>query len=680
MAQLGTQESELQLLTPQPEENEMPPPETDEVQSLSHAIEHQPDLDRPGSPALSVQDHVEGWPAGPRQLRRNAHSDLFSTALEVLLACFPIAFLTLAIIVICLHNDEVSDYGAKVIQATNLTPSIFPIVFAAIAGNMMRSWALWKAEKCASLGTLEQLNGSTSFAGTFSLVLALRRPGILTIGILLLWAMSPLGGQSALRMISEAPSAVGGNISLAYMNMTWVSGFEGASSMSRTGPPMRAMYTTSLLASEEARNSPRDVWGWPKIPLLRTLSPSNDSDAWRTTASSGNGSTTYSALIGLVLQGIPLDLDVEFPVESSYFDLDCYFVANNLTSEETLQRMGENTLVYRNASILFGNYGRFDIPGERNYSNFFVDSSYNFTGLIDARHNINLLYGSRVYPEWEVALFNCSLSTIAVESWIACRNGLCNATRMRPSRKDTRPPTSSPFSSPRIYPGDFGPVSLVNFVSDFPQAAGGITAYQPSPTDSYIYGDATIFALDWERNWTTIDLQVFSNRLTTAVNTYWQTSLAPYTITSAAISDPVNTTDPPGLYPGFNATSGTTSRGVAVYHIHTSWVTVFLIATAILQICALTGIFLRSVTRAPDILGHVSSLTRGNPHVPLPAGVGDSGSTLSGLDRAKLLRDMRVQIADVEGEKDVGRVAFVRVGLGVEKAGAKRLRKGRQYQ
>jgi hypothetical protein len=114
------------------------------------------------------------------------------------------------------------------------------------------------------------------------------------------------------------------------------------------------MYTTSLLASEEAKGSPRDVWGWPKVPLLRTLSPSSGSDAWRT-ASSGNGSITYSALIGLVLQGIPSDLDVEFPVESSYFGLDCHFVANNLTSNETLQRMGEHLLVDRNASILFGN-------------------------------------------------------------------------------------------------------------------------------------------------------------------------------------------------------------------------------------------------------------------------------------------------------------------------------------
>ncbi|CEN62316.1 hypothetical protein ASPCAL08953 [Aspergillus calidoustus] len=110
MAQLGPQGSELQLLPPQPDENEMPPSETDGVQSLSHASERQPDPDRPSSSAASgAQDYVEGWPVGPRRLKSNAQSDIFSTMLEVITAFCPIAFLALAIIVIRLDGDEVSD-------------------------------------------------------------------------------------------------------------------------------------------------------------------------------------------------------------------------------------------------------------------------------------------------------------------------------------------------------------------------------------------------------------------------------------------------------------------------------------------------------------------------------------------------------------------------------------------
>ncbi|KAL4770044.1 hypothetical protein BDW60DRAFT_209445 [Aspergillus nidulans var. acristatus] len=58
---------------------------------------------------------------------------------------------------------------------------------------------------------------------------------------------------------------------------------------------------------------------------------------------------------------------------------------------------------------------------------------------------------------------------------------------------------------------------------------------------------------------------------------------------------------------------------------------------------------------ASDILGYVSSLTRNNPYVPVP----DGGSTLSGFERARLLRDMEVQILNVDERKDTGHIAFV---------------------
>jgi hypothetical protein len=295
--------------------------------------------------------------------------------------------------------------------------------------------------------------------------------------------------------------------------------------------------------------------GLAKIPLLRSLLPSSDPDAWR--AVPENGSTIYSALLGLVLQGVPSDANVEFPVESSYFDLDCYFMAYDLTSIEALQRMGKPLLVHHNASDLLG-------QTRQNYSNFFVDTSYSFTANRETLSQPNLFYGSRDFPTLQVALFNCTISTIPVESWIACQNALSAVTRMRQSQKDTRPPTSSPFSSPE-YPGYNGLIAMFSFLHEFPQAAGEPNTYQSSPTDSYIHGDPTVFELDYQRNWSTINPLFFSTRLATALNTLWQTSFAPFTITSAAITDPVNLTAQPGMYPDFNATLGTTSRGLTVY-------------------------------------------------------------------------------------------------------------------
>ncbi|RDW68842.1 uncharacterized protein DSM5745_08602 [Aspergillus mulundensis] len=681
MAQPSAQESELQLLPPVFSEAEMVPSEADE-RSIQDGMEREIISGRTSiSTSSSTQVYVDRWPVEPQKLRRNAQSDTFTTFLEIILALLPGVFLALAITVIRLDGDEISDNGAKVIQAINLTPSIFPIVFAAIVGSMMRSLALWRAERCASLGTLEQLNGSTSFAGTFSLVLALRRPSILTLCILLLWTMSPLGGQSALRMISETPSSVSSDIALAFMNMSKAPGLSGASGFYTIKTPMRSIYTTSLIASKEAKASRRDVWGWPKIPLLRTLLPSDGAlesgtNPWRAVPSDST-LTSYSSLLGLVLQGVPPHGNVEFPVESSYFDLDCYFIANNLTWTEVLERMGSPLLLYHNASRLFGD--------GTNYSNFFVDTSFNLTTLANTQSQINLFYVSQEYPPGGYAgLFNCTISTVPVESWVICQSADCAVSRMRQSTKDTRPASSTPFSSPE-YPGYLGPVPLEILIGEFPQAASEVNTYQSSPTDSYIYGDTVLLNTEYERNWSTMDPQILSTRLTTVFNTCWQSAIAPFTFTSAVPSNPVNLT-PAGsgdFIPDFNATSGTASHGVTVYCTNTAWVTVFIISTALLQLCALTGIFLRSTTRAPDILGYVSSLTRTNPYVPLPKG----GSALSGLERARLLQNIQIQIADVECSKDVGYLAVVSPGAvggagdtgSGAGAGTQRLRRGRRY-
>ncbi|KAL4906290.1 hypothetical protein BDW74DRAFT_177306 [Aspergillus multicolor] len=256
MAQSSGQESELQLLPPSSDEIESVPAEADEIPPQYDMEETITSGRTSISTPPSAQVYVYRWPVEPKELRSNARSDTSSLSFDVILALIPIIFLALAITAIRLDGDDVSDYGAKVIQTTKLAPSVFPIVFAAIVGSMMRSYALWRAERSASLGTLEQLNGSTSLAGTFLLMFALRRPAFLTLCILLLWTISPLGGQSALRMIFETPSTVVADVALAYMNMTNASGLIGASNWDKAKAPIRSMYTTSLIASKEAKRSP----------------------------------------------------------------------------------------------------------------------------------------------------------------------------------------------------------------------------------------------------------------------------------------------------------------------------------------------------------------------------------------------------------------------------------------
>ncbi|KAK2808768.1 hypothetical protein FQN50_004440 [Emmonsiellopsis sp. PD_5] len=661
MAEIGPRESELQLLSPQGDD--LGPAET-ESERVAEATNRFPLFE------------IAKWPREGRTLKRNARSDKFLTALEIVLAIIPTLFLVLGILAIRLDGKQISDYGEKIVQGTKLGPSIFPIVFAAIVGNMLRRYALWRVENCAPLGLVEQLNSSTSFAGTVISVLALRRFGVLTTAILLLWAMSPLGGQSALRMLSQTSSELSQNISVSYMNMNKSSGFSGTASMGDTLGATDSLYTASLLATKGVRSSPRDLWNWPKIPLLRAL-PSNESGAasnpWRTCAQ--DNQTVYSSLLGLMIQGIPSDKNTEFPVESSYFDLDCVSLAHHVPLPSVFDMMGKNVL-HHNSTNLFQNTANFPNAPALARSNLFIDTSYNFTSPSSTQSHVSLFYGS-LDTFQHAALFNCTVSTVRVESWVACRNGSCGVTRMRQSEKDTRPSSLTPFND-RGWSFDNW-TTLKNIITQFPFAAGVYDNVQSSPTDSYIYDDPSLFGLSYSRNWSSVSDQAVSTRFTTLFNTYWQASLAPFALGSTSRFEHANLTSEEeegalGTTPAFNGTATTAFWNVTVYRASWAWVTVFIIATVLLQFAAVAGLLLTWLTAAPDILGYVSSLTRENSYVAVP----DGGSSLSGLEWARLLQDLQVQIVDVHAEKEMGYVALA--SGGDDGYGGQRLNRRRKYR
>ncbi|KAI9372250.1 hypothetical protein BJX61DRAFT_455850 [Aspergillus egyptiacus] len=544
----------------------------------------------------------------------------------------------------------------------------------------MRSYALWRAQNGATLGLLEQLNGSTSFAGTIELAIALRPRDPLMVLILVLWAMSPLGGQAALRMVSQVEASVPGNLSVAYLDMNVSAGhipFLSASTTEDIMTPLSAIYTTLLLSSEDSKASPRDVWGWPKIPYLSSVSSSSlDADnSWRSVPQ--DGMVSYTSLVGHVLQGVPPNGYAEFPIESSYFDFDCHMMATGLSTTEAFNAMG-GRLLHHNPSTFFNDTVNGNIRLGKVYSNFFIETGYDFRAPSRPQSHVNLFYGSKDRNEEGnmygtlVALFNCTMAYIRTEAQIACENSSCAVTRLRRSQKDPLASSShlTPFHSASNH--RFNPwTTMANIIHWFPHGVPLRDVYHPSPTDSYIYGETSFFNPKYYRDWSSVSARNFSTRFSTVFNTFYQASLAPGVIPTADLSDPVDLNT---SLPSYITSEGATSiKRFTVYQINLLWLSIFIVAGTLLLLSALAGLFLKSIIIAPDILGFVSSLTRDNPHVPLPSG----GSALSGEDRAKMLRDLPVQLAEVDEHRDFGRIALVsRTGDMLYK----RLHRRRQYQ
>ena len=177
-----------------------------------------------------------------------------------------------------------------------------------------------------------------------------------------------------------------------------------------------------------------------------------------------------------------------------------------------------------------------------------------------------------------------------------------------------------------------------------------------------------------------VDLTNFSQRLTILFNTMWHsTHAAQYTPTLAPqFQAGVFQGSAYGFTIGDNSSNlvanATVIKTRAIYIAKPVWVALLLLTSLILEACAIIAIIVKwNFCTGPDILGYVSTMARDNVHTPLPPG----GSTLSGAERSRLLRNYTVQLAETNKGQDVGTIAlYARDDI---ESDYKRLRRDRLY-
>jgi hypothetical protein len=293
----------------------------------------------------------------------------------------------------------------------------------------------------------------------------------------------------------------------------------------------------------------------------------------------------------------------------------------------------------------------------------------------------------------------------------------CRVKRMRVSRMDTRPPYLTHFDSPEFVQTIASFLSKESSVPD--GFASGIELFlyrgQSSASVMWSKDDRKSQSVDLSR----VPPTVLSSRLSILINTYIQlllsvnddTAFTPDALFRNATT-PVSDLDlfvrrPPtaalstedAFYSFYNAShnrividmasglpfvpaaaTATATLRRPVFVCSFAWLSMLLLASAALFATGAVSLALQlRAVLAPDVLRYASSMTFGNPHFRAQTltlggnaggdssgdGGGDrsNGSGLStaldGIERAKLLRHVRVRIADVNGSGDVGAVAFV---------------------
>ena len=441
---------------------------------------------------------------------------------------------------------------------------------------------------------------------------------------------------------------------------------------------INSLYSSSLMLPPAQRQSLVDIWGRPRIPRWDLR---NDTDEKRLVDQDAllRGDLDYASLLGVSVQGLRTlerdDLVYEFSTTSAYFDLDCKMVTPSAHLDDVnkylpVDRFNASSLEEKSPTSITS---PFDIKSPYDIKKFMaqLDIPGNFSqkDFMEWRQKKDpepmfLIYISRARFEKgttaekynsHVAIFNCSMIPVQVETDMHCGGHPISCNPYRQRRAYSHPPST------RDWPPNWSTDDITDALGIWPLATGPTDFARASPTDNYVAGDDFPYLGQDIRVWDSTDMAKFSSRLTTAFNTFWQASFTPFKATNAGLLDTVERNSTTGLLDnGVVETSGMELRTRTVYRANVAWASILLLTTLVLEGLAIASIIFEQVVIAPDVLGYASTMTKDNIYTPMP----ESGSMLNGTERARLLKDMRVQIADVRPDDEIGYIAFKTVGAG----------------
>lgn len=254
----------------------------------------------------------------------------------------------------------------------------------------------------------------------------------------------------------------------------------------------------------------------------------------------------------------------------------------------------------------------------------------------------------------------CSISSVYLEANITCRskdNGMqCGVEAVR------RMPSTAAFSNVTMFNFDNSTAIGVNIAQEFPNSAGNpqhsgrstaIEMYLQDPADAFVLGSGR---LDFYANVSAAPMELFQERLGLLINTLFHSNYHP----ESYFGRPLQHVYAPEEI--FNVSASTTTPLPPVYELSRPWITIYFVAAIVMFLATLFATILRWRCSAPQLLGYVSSLVRDSTHFT-EAGLAGR-STESGLDIAARLGGVRVRIADVQADDNVGRIAFAPAGEG----------------
>lgn len=584
---------------------------------------------------------------------------LWHLFLDILFAVPALAFLIFAFLVFAYEGCPIDQEPAVALRSiANYSPTIFPIVFAAAAVNFLKALAAWKLERGISVLSLEFLLSSRTVFSTLASPMALSAVSALTPLLFALWALSPLGGQAALRVTGSAPSFELNPWKGRYVEFRGELPFqEGPGSVPHSLPAVIATFGAALASSNDVKTAGQDSFGHVKIPMIESVSNFPDDDGWIDVS---DESALYSSLSGLpIASNDPFGhhSNFSFNLTTSYMYTDCklsHFPSMNIS-------------LWKQA---------LDVE-PKNGPSTEADNKYHngLTMVIEVLKKYNDTTGTPMQLNFTSYTFNattsaiCNLTTSYVEASVKCHKSDCGAFRVREMKNDYDAASTvlnglAPSGDMEFYDEQYW-----SYLGYFINSSNILWDWEPdkepysSPIELYLtHPDIPYAVLPNDRNWRGEDIwpvgdKVFSARFSQLLNSFWLAQIAPF-----APMGRVNLTIADRLQKELKTlkwedVSGTRTPDELVLKAQKPWLGTLIVASFVMLSVAIAAALLNIRRKGPDILDYATSMIRDNPYVNVE-GVSEKGNSMEdGADRTRRLMSMKVCLGDVCPQEREGYIA-----------------------
>lgn len=600
------------------------------------------------SPTAPVNPIV-AWSNEARSLRQSTVQQCLWMVYDIGLILLPLSLIVkIALVIFAEHHDaenvgvwleQASDLSRYLIAFNDQLVTLFTMIFMTVLSTFVKRYALWRAQQGACLPELEQFQGSISLPSTIKLVLLLRSWNVTSVVLLIVWSFYYIGSQAAKNeyrltdsgYMSRQPFVLQRTDSIglfspgaeAYLNATQSNRnrddllynldiqftkimFGGSATTCLDGTPEGKQSSDSgplLFDLSRAHHAPayanrrdrvlKQSRGWQDV-TVRTQSTKrkgcgyigfhNFAGSLITRNSDSTYSTKFSRIVGTYTIN-----------NASYLTTTCSDFSNPPDEELDSILTGLNMIVQRQDTPL-------DYHGNplREIEYWWRSGSSVATNETEAP--ITESVSGRAV---------CNITRKYVDIGVECVSSMCYVARMRWANNvgEAKATTySTPFDSEEFARG---------FLSSLTISTG--------------YGYVDLVS----------DIN-YKDSLSRTINTYL--SLSQFMLTRQPdLGQSLDTL----LQNGGNEIWGVEKANAALYttkyRVYWQWVPLDLVANLILLAAAFASLWLRLNTIAPDVLGYVSSLTRDNPRFMSLT----EGSTMDGISRSRMLRDVKVKIGGV---------------------------------